>query len=191
MIDKIIFYDADFLICFLTIGETSILKKAFNEIIVPKQVFKELTRKKTPKIVKETIINLRDSGFVKVPVIKSNSRVNMAYRAIKNGYWHEDFRRLGKGESSVLAFAIEEEGVIASNNFDDIKDYVDKYELPLLTTSYFLALVFDEGIIDYDEASDLYERMIEEGRKMPCSNFEEYYNSLYKKDYEDFGFRLF
>ena len=190
MIDKIIFYDADFLICFLTIGETSILKKAFNEIIVPKQVFKELTRKKTPKIVKETIINLRDSGFVKVPVIKSNSRVNMAYRAIKNGYWHEDFRRLGKGESSALAFAIEEEGVIASNNFDDIKDYVDKYELPLLTTSYFLALVFDEGIIDYDEASDLYERMIEEGRKMPCSNFEEYYTSLYKKDYEDFGFRL-
>ena len=33
--------------------------------------------------------------------------------------------------------------------------------------------------------------MIEEGRKMPCSNFEEYYTSLYKKDYEDFGFRLF
>ena len=191
MIDKIIFYDADFLICFLTIGETFILKKAFNEIIVPMQVFKELTRKKSPNIVKETIINLRDSGFVKVPVIKSNSRVNMAYRAIKNGYWHEDFRRLGKGESSALAFAIEEEGVIASNNFDDIKDYVDKYELPLLTTSYFLALVFDEGIIDYDEASDLYERMIEEGRKMPCNNFEEYYYSLYKKDYEDFGFRLF
>ena len=129
MIDKIIFYDADFLICFLTIGETFILKKAFNEIIVPMQVFKELTRKKSPNIVKETIIDLRDSGFVKVPVIKSNSRVNIAYRAIKNGYWHDDFRKLGKGESAALAFAIEEEGVIASNNFDDIKEYVDKYEL--------------------------------------------------------------
>lgn len=191
MIDKIIFYDADFLICFLTIGKTSILKKAFNEIIVPMQVFKELTRKKSPKIVKETIIDLRDSGFVKVPVIKSNSRVNIAYRAIKNGYWHEDFKKLGKGESAALAFAIEEEGVIASNNFDDIMGYVDKYELPLLTTSYFLALAFDEGIIDHDEAIDLYDRMIEEARKMPCNSFEEYYNSLYKKDTENFGFRLF
>lgn len=191
MIDKIIFYDADFLICFLTIGETSILKKAFNEIIVPIQVFKELTRKKSPKIVKETIIDLRDSGFVKVPVIKSDSRVNVAYRAIKNGYWHDDFKKLGKGESAALAFAIEREGVIASNNFDDIMDYVDKYELPLLTTSYFLALAFDEEIIDHDEAIDLYDRMIEEARKMPCNSFKEYYNSLYKKDTDNFGFRLF
>ena len=191
MIDKIIFYDADFLICFLTIRETFILKKAFNEIIVPMQVFKELTRKKSPNIVKETIIDLRDSGFVKVPVIKSNSRVNIAYRAIKNGYWHDDFRKLGKGESAALAFAIEEEGVIASNNFDDIKEYVDKYELPLLTTSYFLALAFDKDIIDYDEACDLYYRMIEKERGMPCSSFEEYYNFLYKEDTENFGFRLF
>ena len=128
---------------------------------------------------------------VKVPVIKSNSRVNIAYRAIKNGYWHDDFRKLGKGESAALAFAIEEEGVIASNNFDDIKEYVDKYELPLLTTSYFLALAFDEGIIDHDEAIDLYDRMIEEARKMPCNSFEEYYNFLYKKDTDNFGFRLF
>ena len=104
--------------------------------------------------------------------------------------WHKDFKRLGKGESAALAFAIVNEGVIASNNFVDIKYYVDKYELPLLTTSYFLALAVDEEIIDYDKACDLYDRMIEEDREMPCSSFDEYFNSLYEKDTEDFGYRL-
>ena len=190
MIDKIIFYDADFLICFLLIGEVSILKKAFNEIIVPKPVYDELTFRTTPKIIKETMQDLKVEGFVKVPEIDPHSKERTPYLSIQRGNWHKDFKRLGKGESAALAFAIVNEGVIASNNFVDIKYYVDKYELPLLTTSYFLALAVDEEIIDYDKACDLYDRMIEEDREMPCSSFDEYFNSLYEKDTEDFGYRL-
>ena len=48
-----------------------------------------------------------------------------------------------------------------------------------------------EGKGKLDEAIDLYDRMIEEARKMPCNSFEEYYNFLYKKDTDNFGFRLF
>lgn len=190
MIDKIIFYDADFLFCFLFIDEVSLLKKAFKEIIVPKQVYDELTKKRSPQNVKNTIINLKNSGFIKVRVIDLYSKEYIPYKSIKNGNWHEDFRKLGKGESAALAFAIKNEGVIASNNLADIKYYVDKYDLPLLTTSYFLALAVDEEIISFDKACDMYDRMIVKGRDMPCNKFKDYYNSLYKYDTEDFGFRL-
>lgn len=190
MIDKIIFYDADFLICFLIIGEVFILKKVFNEIIIPKQVYDELTDNFAPKVIRETIVDLKESGFVKVFRIGPNSKERIPYLSIKRGDWHNYYKKLGKGESAALAFAIENNGVIASNNFADIKYYVDKYGLPLITTSYFLALLVDEKIMDYDEVFAIYDRMIEKGRKMPCANFDEYYNYLFKEDSKDFGFRL-
>ena len=57
---KPIFYDSDFLICFLEIGEVELLFNLFSKIIVPSPVYNELTTKKSPSLVKNTLNKLID-----------------------------------------------------------------------------------------------------------------------------------
>lgn len=97
----------------------------------------------------------------------------------------------GKGESAALAFAINNDGVLASNNLKDVKFYVDKFELPWLTSSYLIALCVDKNIISKDKTISMWNKMVEEGRDVPTNTFLEYYSSIYPKDFKDFGYRLF
>lgn len=43
LIDSPIFYDTDCLVSFLVIGEGNLLHKLFSKIIIPKQVYDELS----------------------------------------------------------------------------------------------------------------------------------------------------
>ena len=52
---KPIFYDSDVLVCFLEINEYKFLQKLFSKIILPKKVYDELTRERTPKIIKNNL----------------------------------------------------------------------------------------------------------------------------------------
>lgn len=191
LIEKVIFYDSDFLISFLLIDEVDFLKKVFSEIIIPDFVHDELTAYGTPTKIKNILIELTEEGFVKVKSIDVLSEVYVAYKSINSGNWHEEGRMLGKGESAALAFAINEDGALASNNFSDIKFYVDKYELPLLTSSFIIAWAMDNRIISKEKSVDMWKRMILENRKLPKESFLEYYDYMYKSDYDDFGHRIF
>ncbi|MDO5850473.1 MAG: hypothetical protein Q4P14_04590 [Methanobacteriaceae archaeon] len=191
MIEKVIFYDADFLSSFLLINEVSFLKNLFSEIIVPKEVFDELCEHGSPKLVKEGIIELKTLGIVKILNIEIPSNEYLIYKSIKNGNWHKDLKPLGKGESAALALAIDNDGVLASNNLKDVKYYVDKYNLPCLTSSYLIALCVEKNIISINKANSMWIKMIDEKRDVPANTFLDYYSSIYHKDFEDFGHRLF
>ncbi len=191
MIKKVIFYDADFLSSFLLINEVSFLKNLFSEIIVPDVVLEELCEHKSPNLIKKGILELKESGILKVKSIEILSPEYYTYRSIKDGNWHTNLKPSGKGESAALAFAINNDGVLASNNLKDVKFYVDKFELPWLTSSYLIALCVDKNIISKDRAISMWNKMVEEGRDVPTNTFLEYYSSIYPKDFKDFGYRLF
>lgn len=191
MIKKVIFYDADFLSSFLLINEVSFLKNLFSEIIIPKEVFDELCEHGSPNLIKEGIIKLKESNIVKIINIEIPSQEYTIYKSIKNGNWHKDLKPSGKGESAALAFAINNDWVLASNNLNDVKYYVDKYKLPWLTSSYLIALCVEKKIISIDRANSMWNKMVYENRDVPTNTFLEYYSSIYPNDFEDFGHRLF
>lgn len=191
MIDKVIFYDSDFISSFLLIDAVPFLKKVFSEIIIPDVVYDELTEHGTPNRIVTNINALVDENFVKIRSIDVFSPEYDKYMLIKEGFWHDNGKYLGNGESASLALVIVNNGVLASNNFSDIKFYVDRYKLPLLTSAFLLAFSVDCEIISKDEAVEMWDKMINEGVFLPKKTFLEYYSLVYDTDYGDFGHRLF
>ena len=126
---------------------------------------------------------------VKIVDLNAETAEYLNYRNIINGNLYKGCR-IGKGEAAAITLAYENKGILASNNFKDIKFYVDYFELPLLTTAYLLGILFDKNIINKDEANSMWNKMIKYRRALPESSFEIYYNNLYKKDYDDFGKRI-
>ena len=189
MIKKQTFYDSDCLSSFLIINEGNLLKELFHEINIPSQVYEELTCEGTPENVKNNLQELIMDNFVKIVDLYAETAEYLNYRNIINGNLYKGCR-IGKGEAAAITLAYENKGILASNNFKDIKFYVDYFELPLLTTAYLLGILFDKNIINKDEANSMWNKMIKYRRALPESSFEIYYNNLYKKDYDDFGKRI-
>ena len=91
----------------------------FSKIIIPTPVHKELSNESTPSIIKENLRSLIKAGFVEVKDMSIVSKEYITYSCIEQGLWSG--KRIGKGEASVIAFAIENNGIVASNNLSDVK----------------------------------------------------------------------
>ena len=93
---------------------------------------------------------------------------------------------MGDGEAAVIALTQENGGVIASNNLRDVKDYVKKHDLNLITTAFILALAYERQIKTKEELDEIWTNMIDNGRKRSLprniNSFTQYYDELYFKD---------
>lgn len=191
MTRKQIFYDTDCLSSFLGISDWSILKHLFDEIIIPKEVCNEFMSLPSSSHITQNLQILIDSNFVKVEDISPFSNTYDIYRDLKKEFEQNHSKLLGDGEAEAMALAVSNDGILASNNFSDIKYYVDKYEMPLLTSAYMICISVDDGFISMEKASDIWNQMLENKITLPKTTFEEYYhNGQYESDYNDFGKRV-
>lgn len=181
---NIIFYDSDCISSFLIINKPSLLKKLFEKINVPKQVYDELSSQKSPKIIRKNVKKLKDEKFIEIIEIDVLSHSFSTYQCLINGYWGDT---IGNGEASVLALAIENDGIVASNNLSDIIQHIKEYNLGLITTPIILTKLFEKELISKKEANDIWNEMKKRNRKLPSKSFNEYYSKQFKKDYEEFN----
>ena len=190
MTRKQVFYDTDCLSSFLGIDDWSILEFFFDEIIIPFGVYDELTSKSMPKYMLQNLQELVDKKFVKIEDIDPFSMDYEIYRDICEEYERKNIVSLGQGEAEAMALVISNDGILASNNFSDIKYFVDKYELCLLSSAYMIAYSVDKEFISKNKAKSIWKEMCKNGIRMPAPNFHNYYRGKYIEDYEDFGKRL-
>ena len=112
---KPVFYDTDCLESFLFVGAGYILEKLFSKIIIPEQVYNELTDQNTPQVVKTNFNNLK-AGFVEIRKIHFISQEYTTYKLIEKGFWSATGKVCGAGESASMALAHLNDGIVASNN---------------------------------------------------------------------------
>ena len=93
-----------------------------------------------------------DKGFVKVEEISYNTKTFDIYYEIKEDHKNQV---LGDGEASSIAIAIKNNGIIAYNNPDAIKDYLEKYDLKCITVEDILKDLLKKGIISQEEFETL------------------------------------
>lgn len=170
MNNKPVFYDTDCLSSFLVVDRIDLLKKEFSSIIVSAQVNIEFLNDKTPKCIYERFSNWVDEGFVIVKDIDVDDEV-MGYYIT---FITEDDDG-GKGELSSIAFAIVNNGILASNNFRDICKYVKKYNLCHITTATILLDCFKKEYVSSDEVEKIWQDMLKKYVKLPKKSFIEYY----------------
>ena len=172
MIDKL-FFDTDCISSFLWVKEENILLKLYpNRIILPKQVFEELSNPSIPHI-KGKVTKLCLSGYIATKEILTNTEeFNLYYELAVAPPKGE--RIIGKGEAAAIALAKTYDGIIASNNLKDITKYVDKYDLDHITTGDILVAAWRKAYIDETTGNQIWSNMIAKRRMLPTSTFTEY-----------------
>ena len=80
---------------------------------------------------------------------------------------------IGRGESAVIALAVNNSKNIASNNLTDVSSWVKFYQLNNITTGDILVEVYQKNIMSYEEICDLWLE-IKKVQKMPYETFSEF-----------------
>ncbi len=148
-------YDIDCLLYFLRIERTDLLEEIFNHIVISNKVFNSLNNPSIPDFIKDNLNNLVDKGFVKVEEISFNTETFDIYYEIKNDHKNQV---LGDGEASSIAIAIKNNGVIAYNNPDAIRNYLEKYDLRCITLEDIFNKLLKKGIISQKELEKYLEK---------------------------------
>lgn len=189
MTKRKVFGDTDCLSSFLITDNWSILECHFDEIVIPYAVDAELNAKASPVEIVENLKYLKEKNFIRMYDIDMKSSEHQWYDEIRAEYHMNKGFPIGEGEAQVMALAIPNDGILASNNLSDIKYFVDKYNLPLLTSAYIIAASVDKGYISYEDAEFIWKQMEAKRIRMPGS-FEYYYEGQYRKDLKEYGKRL-
>ena len=182
---KPVFYDADCLECFLLVDAGYILEKLFSKIIIPEQVYNEITFDNTPSIVKTNFNKLKE-GFVEIREMPFASPEYTAYKSIERGFWSKNGQICGPGESAAIALAHLNNGIVASNNLSDVEEYIESLDIELITSSMILTKAVEKEIITENIANSLYGSMMDNGINLPYGTFSGYYDNLYQIDCEKF-----
>lgn len=174
-----LFFDTDCLSSFLWTDEGCILTKLYpGKIAVPQAVFNELSRVHKP-IFKERLDTLLESGEAIVVDIEAGSDASKLYRRMTQKPL-PGFKVVGKGEAASLALAKEHSGIVASNNFRDIRQYVQEFNLRYKSTGDIMVEAYEQGLISEFEGNNIWRQMLEEDCWIGADSFTEYLKKPYK-----------
>ena len=177
---KPVFYDTDCLSSFLQINRIDLLKKEYSKIIITTKVKDELFNKNTPEKVKNRLTSLIHDGYVEIKDLEFGSTEFNQYYSFITDYKTED---IGKGELSVISLAIAKNGILASNNLDDVCYFVKKYNLEHITTSKIIVTCYEKGYLTFDEADNIWKVLLK-NPKHPQMSFKDFYDKDDKICYE-------
>ena len=146
MSDKEIFYDTDCLSCFISINDVTILKEMFEKVIIPYEVYEEFSR---VIILKKRIDDLHYEGFLEIRDFDVESESYSLFLKLCDGEFTG--RKIGDGEAAAITLAVENNGILASNNTRDINDAVKHFNLTRIKTGDILVKAFNCGMISEKE----------------------------------------
>jgi len=73
-----------------------------------------------------------------------------------------------------MAYLTQHDGILASNNLSDVEAFCSKNKKCLLTTAGVLRQAYKTGLINLDEADEIWAGMLSKQRKLPAASFTEY-----------------
>ena len=172
-----LFFDTDCISAFLWVKEQSILVKMFpGRIGIPRQTYEELSIPEIPHL-KSRVDQLIEGGQAQIVDINFDTEAYELYyrltEAPTNGH-----RIIGKGEAACLALAKTENGIIASNNLRDIRDYVTEFGVRHITTGEIMVNAYHSGLISEEQANEIWANMIAKHRRLGAPSFSEYLESM-------------
>ncbi|WP_461461452.1 nucleic acid-binding protein [Methanobrevibacter sp.] len=176
---KPIFYDTDCLSSFLQINRIDLLKREYSKIIISVKVKEELFNKNTPEKVKNRLTSLIHEGYVEVKDLEFGTDEFDLYYSFITDDKTED---IGKGELSVISLAISKNGILASNNLDDVCYFVKKYDLEHITTSKIIVTCYEKEYLTFDEAQKIWDKLLL-NPKHPQMTFKDFYDKNDKMCY--------
>ena len=169
MKNKEIFYDTDCLSCFISINDVSILKQLFEKVIIPYEVYEEFSE---VIILKKRIDDLHYEGFLEIKNFDVESESYNLFLKLCDGKFTG--RKIGDGEAAAITLAVENNGILASNNTRDVNDAVKHFNLTRIKTGDILVKALQCNIITEKEGNKIWNKMLNQKRYLTEKSFSEY-----------------
>ena len=181
------FFDTDYLSSFLRIDRMDLILDKYGEILISKEVKKELCDNNNNYYIKKRFQKVCEDGKVKIYEIESGTEewditLNLMLMS-------EDVSK-NRGEIASIALAKSKNCILASNNLTDVCDCVKHYDLEHTTTATELAEFCKDGTITFEEAKSYWRKMDQSKISLPKTSFENFYK-LYEDPCNDFKNRKF
>lgn len=175
---KVVFFDTDCISSFLWTKTERLLIHCFgNDMIIPRQVYNEIS---TVAHLKQKINVMVNNGNLKVEDILVGSEENNLYLNLTDYTRSGALPLIGKGEAAAIVLSKKNNGILASNNYRDVKYYVELYGLHHISTDEIIFKSYSDGLISITEADSIWTQMIAKRRKLPFSTFTDYLSSIQK-----------
>lgn len=177
MSNCLLFFDTDCIASFLWVNRENLLVQLYPALIVlPKHVFDELSHPSVPQL-KRKLHALLCSGDIVTMTIEANTAEYTLYcqLAVRPPAGHKP---IGRGEAAAIALAKARNGILASNNIQDVSPYVTQYGIQHITTGDILVQSLQEGIIDETVGNVIWQAMLHKCRKLPAATFTDYLKAL-------------
>lgn len=174
-----LFFDTDCLSSFLWTDRGCLLTQMYpGRIVVPEMVYDELRRVRQAKFNKR-LDALLDSGDAERMDVDFGTATYSLFRKMTSC---PDVGQpmIGRGEASAIALAKEHAGIVASNNFRDIRRYIRDLKLDYRSTGDILEEAYNDGLLSMEEAEDIWKTMLSEDCWIGADSFREYLDKPHK-----------
>ena len=171
MSSKIIF-DTDCISSFLWTSSTELLIKLYKgRIVIPDIVHEELKKLKSdrvPSYLWENLERMINDGKIAIYTIAigEEATIQEYLRLIENN-------QIGKGEAATIAIAKTVKGYTASNNYKDIRRFIDSGEIENISTIDILCEAYVKKLKTIDEVEKIKAEMIKRRRKLPFESMHD------------------
>lgn len=173
---KVIFFDTDCISSFLWTRTERLLIHCFgNDMIIPRQVYNEIS---TVTHLQQRIDVMVNNGNLTIEDLLVGSEENNLYLDLTDYTRSGTLPLIGKGEAAAIVLSKKNNGILASNNFRDVRYYVELYGLDHISTPDILYKAFNDGLISITEADSIWIQMLAKRRKLPFNTFTDYLNNL-------------
>ena len=177
-----------YLSSFLRIDRMDLILDKYGEILISKEVKKELCDNNNNYYIKKRFQKVCEEGKVKIYEIESGTEewditLNLMLMS-------EDVSK-NRGEIASIALAKSKNCILASNNLKDVCDCVDHYNLKHTTTATELVEFCKNKLIDFKQAESYWRTMTQFGISLPKTSFENFYKLCENpcKDFKNNKFR--
>lgn len=168
-----LFFDTDCLSAFLWVREENLLLKLYpGRLVLPQQVFDELSHPSIPHIGNAIRVLQRNNDISTMKILANTEEADIYYELTRNPM--KGIQPIGKGEAAAIALTKVHDGILASNNTRDIVHYIAKYKLKHITTGEILAAALDASYITESEGNAIWANMLARKRFLPAPTFSDY-----------------
>lgn len=122
--------------------------------------------------MKKRVEELINKKFIEVIDFDVGSEIYNLYIKLHRGYLFD--KEMGRGEAAAIALAVENDGILASNNTKDVVKAVEKYNLIRIKTGDILVKAYNYGIISEKEGNELWKKMLKQNRCLTEKSFTDY-----------------
>jgi predicted nucleic acid-binding protein len=164
--------DSDFLSSFAWVRRLDILESLYSKrMIVLEEVLEELRR--VPHLASKVGLSIKNGHIRSEAMLADSPEALQLARYLELG-------RYGIGEASCMAYLTQHDGILGSNNLSDVKAFCNTNKKRLLTTANVLVQAHETGLIDLDEADEIWAGMLSKKQRLPASSFTEYLSAIEK-----------